>query len=228
MAVELRWLGHATWHIRTAEYRLILDPFLDENPLSPVRADEVEAHFVLVTHGHYDHLADAEKIARRTGATIVAVYEICSWLENKGISAVHPMNIGGSYPFPFGRVKMVPAWHSSMLPDGTYGGQAAGFVVFFPEGNVYFSGDTAFFGDMKFIGDLDLALAVLPIGDNFTMGPEDALAAVKLLRPRKVAPMHLNTWPVIEQDPHRWAQRVEKECGCRAVVLQPGETIIVE
>lgn len=224
MATELRWLGHAAWHVRTGQYAIVVDPFVDENPLAPIRAHQLDANFIFISHGHYDHLADAEKIARRTGATIVAIYEICAWFEKQGLSSVHPMNVGGSYGFPFGRVKMVPAWHSSMLPDGSYGGQAVGFVFCFPEGNVYFAGDTAFFGDMKYIGDLNLALAILPIGDNFTMGPDDALQAVKLLRPRRVVPMHVGTWPVIEQDPLAWAARVENECGCSVVVLKPGES----
>ncbi|MCS7237948.1 MAG: metal-dependent hydrolase [Thermoguttaceae bacterium] len=225
MATILRWLGHGTWHISTGKYNLVVDPFVDENPLSPVRADELECQFILITHGHYDHMADAERIACRTGATIISVYEICHWFERKGISAVHSMNIGGSYNFPFGRVKMVPAWHSSMLPDGSCGGQAAGFVLFLPEGNIYIAGDTGLFGDMKLIGDLNLEVAILPIGDNFTMGPEDALLAVKLLRPRRVVPMHTGTWPLIEQDPHQWAERVRKESATEVTVLRPGEML---
>lgn len=228
MATVLRWLGHGSWHIRTGNYELLVDPFVDENPLSPVRANELSCQYILITHGHYDHMADAEKIARQTGATIVAVYEICRWFEQKGLTSTHAMNIGGGYNFPFGRVKMVPAWHSSLLPDGSCGGQAAGFVLFLPEGNVYIAGDTGLFGDMKLIGDLGLALAILPIGDNYTMGPEDALLAVKLLRPRWVIPMHLGTWPIIEQDPQRWAERVRKKSAAEVVILQPGETFALE
>jgi L-ascorbate metabolism protein UlaG (beta-lactamase superfamily) len=200
-----------------------LDPFVDDNPLCPVKSDDLTANFLLITHGHYDHMADAEKIAKQTGALVIAIFEICDWLEKRGVARTHPMNLGGKFRFPFGDVKLVPALHSSTMPDGAHGGAAGGFVLFLPEGNVYFAGDTALFGDMKFIGDLGLALAVLPIGDNFTMGPEDALIAVKLLRPRRVVPMHTGTWPVIDQDPEAWAERVRKEGGCDPIVLRPGE-----
>jgi len=225
MAAELTWLGHGTWEITTDGGRIVLDPFLDENPLAPKKADQVEADFILVSHGHYDHIADAEKIARRTGATIIACYEICEYFQRRGIERVCPMNIGGGSRQPFGRVKMTPAWHSSTLPDGSPGGTAAGFLLFFPEGNVYFACDTGLFQDMALIGRAGLALAVLPIGDNFTMGPEDALEAVRLLRPRRVVPVHVNTWPVIEQDAAGWAEQVRRETGVETVLLRPGGSI---
>ena len=223
MATRLRWLGHGSWHVETGGCHIIVDPFLEENPLTPVRWEDLPANYILITHGHFDHMADAEKIAKKTGATVIGVFEICDWLEKRGVPSVHPMNVGGSYGFPFGRVKLVPAIHSSTLPDGSPGGVACGFVLFLPEGNVYFAGDTALFGDMKLIGDLGLSLAILPIGDNFTMGPEDALVAVKLLRPRRVVPMHTGTWPIIQQDPEAWAERVRKESDSEPIVLRPGD-----
>ena len=225
MASELTWLGHGSWSIRSGGFQILLDPFLDDSPVAPVKADEVAADFILLSHGHYDHVADAERIARRTGATVISNFEICQWFAGKGIDKTHAMNIGGGFQFPFGRVKMTIAHHTSMLPDGANGGVPAGFLLYLPEGNVYFACDTGLFYDMKLIGAAGLALASLPIGDNFTMGPDDALEAVKLLEPKRVVPVHNSTWPVIAQDPHRWAERVRAETAAEPIVLQPGEKI---
>lgn len=225
MPTELTWLGHGSWSIRSGDHRIVLDPFLDDSPVAPIKADQVEADFILVSHGHYDHVADVEKIARRTGATIVSSYEICEWYGKKGLTKSHAMNIGGSFAFPFGRVKMTIAHHTSMLPDGSYGGTAAGFLISLPEGNVYFACDTGLFYDMQLIGAAGLALAALPIGDNFTMGPDDALQAVKLLAPKRVVPVHRNTWPLIAQDAAAWAERVRRETSAEPIVLEPGGTV---
>jgi len=225
MATELTWLGHGSWSIRSGDCRVVLDPFLDDSPVAPVKADQVEADFILVSHGHYDHVADVEKIARRTGATIVAAYEICEWFGKKGLAKSHAMNIGGGHAFPFGRVKLTIAQHTSMLPDGANGGNPAGFLISFPEGNVYFACDTGLFYDMKLIGTAGLELAVLPIGDNFTMGPDDALEAVQLLGPKRVVPVHRNTWPLIAQDADAWARRVRAETSAEPIVLEPGGKI---
>jgi L-ascorbate metabolism protein UlaG (beta-lactamase superfamily) len=222
MATELTWLGHGSWFLLAGDCRVVLDPFLDDSPVAPAKADQLEADYILVSHGHFDHVADVEKIARRTGATIIATYEICQWYGKMGLAKTHAMNIGGSHEFPFGRVKMTIAQHTSMLPDGSCGGVAAGFVVRFPEGNVYFACDTGLFYDMKLIGAVGLELAVLPIGDNFTMGPDDAIEAVKLLGPKRVVPVHRDTWPLIAQDVESWADRVRKETAARPVVLEPG------
>jgi L-ascorbate metabolism protein UlaG (beta-lactamase superfamily) len=228
MPTELTWLGHGTWSIATGGHHVLLDPFLDDSPVAPVEADEVEADFILVSHGHYDHTADVEKIAKRTGATVISCFEICEWFRAKGIENVHAMNIGGTCRQPFGRVKMTLALHSSMLPDGANGGVAAGFLVALSEGFVYFACDTGLFYDMRLIGSAGIDLAVLPIGDNYTMGPDDALEAVKLLAPKRVVPVHVGTWPVIEQDVGAWAERVKKETDAEPVVLKPGGTITLE
>lgn len=225
MASELTWLGHGSWSIKAAGQTILLDPFLDDSPVAPVKSDDVEADFILVSHGHYDHVADVEKIARRTGATIVSNFEICEWYGAKGLEKVHAMNLGGGFEFPFGRVQMTIAHHSSMLPDGANGGNPAGFVVTLPEGNVYFACDTGLFYDMKLIGFSGLELAALPIGDNFTMGPDDALEAVKLIQPKRVVPVHTGTWELIAQDTDAWAERVYKETSTEPVVLAPGEKI---
>jgi L-ascorbate metabolism protein UlaG (beta-lactamase superfamily) len=170
-------------------------------------------------------VADVEKIARRTGATIVSNFEICQWFAAKGLDNAHAMNLGGGFDFPFGRVKMTIAHHSSMLPDGANGGNPAGFVLRLPEGNVYFACDTGLFYDMKLIGSCGLVLAALPIGDNFTMGPDDALEAVKFLQPKRVVPVHNKTWPLIDQDAEAWADRVLKETSTEPVIIEPGATI---
>lgn len=222
---SLTWLGHGSWAIESGRHHLLLDPFLDDSPTAPIRSGNVRADFILVSHGHYDHVADVAKIAQRTGATIVATYEITDWFGKQGLSRGEPMNVGGGIDLPFGRVKMTPALHSSTLPDGSPGGNPGGFLLALPEGNVYFACDTALFGDMRLIGAAGLELAVLPIGDRFTMGPDDSIEAVKLLSPRRVAPAHFNTWPPIAQDPHAWAARVKAETSAAPLVLEPGGTI---
>ena len=221
---SLTWLGHASWQLKTAEHIILVDPFLDDSPTAPVKSDQVEADFILVSHGHYDHIADAAKIANRTGATVVSNYEITTWLARQhGVKNTLGGNLGGGADLPFGRVKLTLAFHSSSLPDGGNGGNPCGFLVTLKAGpKIYFACDTALFGDMSLIGAGGLDAAVLPIGDLFTMGPDDALAAVKLLKPKTVIPSHFGTWPPIAQDPDAWAARVRAETQSRAVVLKPG------
>jgi L-ascorbate metabolism protein UlaG (beta-lactamase superfamily) len=222
MSTSLTWLGHGSWAIATGKHHLLLDPFLDDSPTSSCKSGDVKADYILVSHGHYDHVADVAKIAKRTGATIVAAYEITDWFGKQGLQKSEPMNIGGGIALPFGRLKMTPAWHSSTLPDGTPGGNPGGFLLSLPEGNVYFACDTGLFGDMKIIGAAGLELAVLPIGDRFTMGIDDSIEAIKLLAPRRVAPSHYNTWPPITQDAAKWAARVKAETSAEPIVLEPG------
>src|SRR5207244_1992793 len=167
-------------------------------------------------------------IARRTGAMVVSNYEISQWLQQQGLDKVHGQQHGGGHGFPFGRVKLTLAFHGSVLPDGTYGGNPCGFLLTFNDGKkVYDAADTGLFGDMRLIGEEMPDLAILPIGDNFTMGPDDALRAVKLLGCRKVLPIHYNTWELIAQDAPGWAQRVRRETKAEAVVLKPGEWLTV-
>jgi L-ascorbate metabolism protein UlaG (beta-lactamase superfamily) len=229
MTTELRWLGHGSWLITSADQRIVLDPFLTNSPTAPLSIDELEADYILVSHGHFDHVDDLVPLASRCQATVIAMFEITNWLESKHeITATEPMNLGGEIELPFGRVKMVQATHSSVLPDGTSGGVPAGFVVSFPEGKVYFACDTGLFLDMQLIGKLGIELAVLPIGDRFTMGPADSIEAIKLLQPRRVAPAHYNTWPPIEQDAVAWAEAVKSETAAEPVVLEPGQSILME
>ena len=223
MSIELTWFGHGTWQISLPEHTILLDPFFDENPSSPIKAAEVDADFILISHGHFDHIADAAAVANRTNATVVAIYEVAQWLAQNGeVKETIGMNIGGGVQLPFGHVKMTPALHSSQLPDGSYGGEPAGFVLTLNGKRIYFACDTGLFSDMKLIGTRGIDLAVLPIGDLFTMGPDDSIEAIKLLRPKRVAPAHFNTWPPIEQDSDAWALRVKQETDSDPVVLNPG------
>ena len=223
MSIELTWFGHGTWQISLPEHTILLDPFFDDNPSSPIKAAEVDADFILISHGHFDHIADAAAVANRTNATVVAIYEVAQWLAQNGeVKETIGMNIGGGVQLPFGHVKMTPALHSSQLPDGSYGGEPAGFVLTLNGKRIYFACDTGLFSDMTLIGTRGIDLAVLPIGDLFTMGPDDSIEAIKLLRPKRVAPAHFNTWPPIEQDSDAWALRVKQETDSDPVVLNPG------
>lgn len=223
MTVELTWLGHGSWSLKIGQDRVLLDPFLDESPTAPLKAADVEADYVLVSHGHFDHVSDVAAIANRTGATVVANFEIAQWFAAKhGVKSTVGMNLGGELALPFGTVKLTVAWHSSQLPDGAYGGSAGGFVVTAADRRIYFACDTALFSDMRLISPGGLDLAVLPIGDLYTMGPQDSLEAVRLLNPRQVVPNHYNTWPPIAQDATAWADAVRAHTGAVPIVLEPG------
>jgi L-ascorbate metabolism protein UlaG (beta-lactamase superfamily) len=225
MATQITWLGHACWLVETGDHRILLDPFLNDSPTAPKKADQVEADFILISHGHFDHIADAATIAKRCQSTVICPFEIAEWLgKNHGVSQSIGMNLGGTTEVPFGRVRMTMAFHSSQLPDGSYGGHPSGFVLHLAEGAIYFACDTCLFSDMKLIGELGIDLAVLPIGDLFTMGPEESIRAIEWIQPRRVAPTHYNTWPPIEQDANAWATLVRERTQAEPIVLQPGES----
>jgi L-ascorbate metabolism protein UlaG (beta-lactamase superfamily) len=224
MSTRVRWLGHAALLIESDGQRLLIDPFLTGNPAAAVKASEVAADAILVSHGHGDHLGDTVAIAQASGATVVTNYEISEWLLKKGLTKVHGQQHGGAHTFPFGRVKLTLAFHGSALPDGSYGGNPAGFLIYLRDGKkIYDAADTGLFGDMRLIGEEGIDLAILPIGDNYTMGPDDAIRAVKLINPRKVLPIHYNTFPLIAQSAEDWAARVRKETSAAPVVLKPGD-----
>ena len=224
MALKLTWYGHAALGLETGGYKLLVDPFFSGNPAASVSAEKIRADFILLSHGHDDHVGDTVEIAKRTGATVVSNFEIAAWLGARGVKT-HPQHLGGGHVHPFGYLKLTLALHGSGLPDGSYGGNPAGFLLTTHDGEkVYLACDTGLFGDMRLIGEEGLDLAVIPIGDNFTMGPDDALRAVKLLVPKHVIPVHFDTWDLIAQDANAWAQRVEAETGVKAHVLKPGQT----
>lgn len=228
MSITITWHGHGTFSMTIGGTAVVVDPFFaGNNPAAKTRADAINADFILQTHGHGDHIADTVPLAKRTGAMVVANFEISNWIAAKGHDKTHAMNTGGGYNFPFGRVKMTPALHSSGLPDGAYGGDPGGFVITAEGKHIYFAGDTALFSDMALIGKIGLDVAVLPIGDNFTMGPGDALEALKLLKPKVVIPGHYNTWPLIAVDAHAWAKLVSAETAVTPVILGIDETYTV-
>lgn len=227
MATTITWFGHNCWSILAGGKTILLDPFLDESPTAPVKAADVKADYMLVSHGHFDHIADAVRIAQRTGATVLTNFEVGQWLVKQGVAEekIVGMNPGGGTKQPFGHAKFTIAHHSSSLPDGSYGGVPGGFLLTLDGSRIYFACDTALFLDMKLIGVGGLDLAVLPIGDLFTMGPEDSIDAIKLLNPRRVAPCHYNTWPPIEQDAAAWARQVRSHTAAEPIVPAPGEKI---
>ena len=225
--MQLTWYGHAAVGMEVAGARLLVDPFLSGNPKTSVGADEVEADYILITHGHGDHVGDAVEIAKRTGALVISNFEIHTWLQAQGVSNTHPQHIGGGFQYPFGYVKLTIAHHGSALPDGSYGGNPCGVLITAEGKKVYLAGDTGLFYSMRLIGEEGIDLAVLPIGDNFTMGPDDALRAVKLIEPKFVIPIHYDTFEVIQQDPHAWARRVQAETATEPLVLEPGQSVEV-
>jgi L-ascorbate metabolism protein UlaG (beta-lactamase superfamily) len=222
---EISWLGHSCFSIATGKHHIIVDPFLDDSPTAPVKSGDVRADFILITHGHADHISDAVKIAKRTGATTVSNFEISQWLSKHGVKNTVGMNLGGGTTLPFGRVKMTIAHHSSTLPDGTPGGNPGGFLLTLGEEDIYIAGDTALFGDMQLYAVAALDLAIVPIGDLFTMGPEDSIEAIKMLKPNRVLPCHYNTWPPIAQDVKAWAELVRSQTKAIPETPEPGGKI---
>jgi L-ascorbate metabolism protein UlaG (beta-lactamase superfamily) len=222
---RLTWHGHSTFTL-VAENgsRIMFDPFLNDNPVSDIRVDDVEAlDYILCSHGHFDHFADAIELAKRTGATVVGTFELVSFAQSKGVANVHGMNVGGAHRFDFGQVKLTPALHSGTImgdDEGRYTSVAHGFWIDLGGKRLYHAGDTALIMELQLLKSrVDVAL--LPIGDNFTMGPEDAVRAVEFIEPRVVIPMHYNTWEPIAQD----AEAFRAQVGglAEVVVLEPGQ-----
>ncbi len=225
--MKLTYLSHSCFLLETATHRLVFDPFLSGNPLAQAKPEEIECDAILVTHGHEDHLGDAVAISQRTGAPVIANFEVAMHCAGLGAKA-HPMQPGGAWQFPFGRVKFTIAHHSSSIstPNGfAYLGNPAGILLSTEGKTIYHAGDTALFLDMKLIGELDpIDLALLPIGDNFTMGPEDAARAVGFLGAKRAVPMHYNTFDLIKVDPQRFVDALPPGVG---QVLAIGETVEV-
>ena len=223
MSTTLTFLGHGAFQIETGGAIILIDPFFTGNPLASVTADTVQADYIIVSHGHGDHVGDTVAIARRTGATVISNYEISLWMQKQGVKKTHDMHIGGSHQFPFGMVKLTIAHHGSILPDGSYGGNPVGIIIKTSDGNIYHAADTGLFYDMTLIGEENLSVAILPIGDNYTMAPGDAVRATRMLNPKFVIPGHYNTFPLIEQNVDNWAADIVRETTSRPIVLKPGE-----
>lgn len=224
--MKITYYGHSCFGVNVSGVNLLFDPFVSQNELAKqIDIDKIPADYILLSHGHFDHTADALDIASRTGAPIVSNYEITVWFEKKGVKKTHPMNPGGKWKFSFGTVKYVGAVHSSSMPDGSYGGNPGGFVVETGEGSFYYSGDTGLAMDMQLIplmcGKLDVAL--LPIGDNFTMGTDDAILASDFIKCNSVIGLHYDTFGYIKID-HAEAVRKFKEKGKELILLTIGET----
>lgn len=223
--MTLQYLSHSGFLVTADSGKTILiDPFLTGNPSAPVSADSINADYIILTHAHGDHIGDSFQIAERNNSLFICVNELAEYCKAKGYNA-HNMHIGGSFKFDFGIVKFTIAHHGSMTPDGTYGGVAAGVLLMLDNKTIYHTGDTGLFYDMKLIGELHpLDYMLLPIGDNFTMGIDDALKAVELANPKVAIPMHYNTFPVIEADPEIFAGKV-KAIGKDCIVMDFGEII---
>ncbi len=223
--MQISYHGHSVVRIENEGKTILIDPFITGNGLSDLNADEVKVDVILLTHGHNDHVGDTVELAKRNDALVVAPNELANYLGRKGVN-VHNMHIGGSYPFDFGKVKYTQAFHGSSFEeeDGTivYTGMPGGIILTIGDKTIYHMGDTALFTDMKMYGDLhDIDLAFIPIGDNFTMGPEDAKLAAEWIRAKKVVPIHYNTFPVIEQDPYKYVESLPKGVG---LVMNPGDS----
>lgn len=227
MSTKITWLGHNAWSLETAGQTILIDPFLNDSPTAPVKAEDVAADWILLSHGHGDHVGDTIAIAKRTGATVITNFEISVWLEKHGVKNVLGMNHGGGTSQPFGHLKLTLAFHSSVLPDGTYGGNPAGLLLTIGGKRLYFACDTALFSDMKLIGAGGLDLAVVPIGDLYTMGPDDSIEALRFLAPKHAVPCHYNTWPPIAQDARAWAEQVRAQTSAEPWIGHPGESFTI-
>ena len=223
MGSKITFYGHATIGIETGKFHLIVDPYFKGNVAVKTKAEEVRADYLLITHGHGDHLGDAIEISGRTGAEVICNTEIGDWLDKQGVKT-NLLQVGGSWQFPFGHLRMTFALHGSSLPDGSYGGLAAGFLLTTLQNEkIYLAGDTGLFGDMALIGAEGINLALLPIGGLYTMDPPDALRALRILKPKIVIPIHYNSFKSIHQDAEKWKEKVEAETKTKVVILKPGE-----
>ena len=224
--LKLTYHGHSCFELEADGHRVIVDPFLNGNSHTRVKPGDIRCEAVLVSHGHGDHVGDAVEIAKKNRCPVISNFEIANWIGAKGVDT-HPMHIGGGHTFPWGRLKLTPALHGSALPDGTYGGNPAGFLIWMGGRCVYYAGDTGISAEMALTGRMNpIDLALLPIGGNFTMDVDDAVEAAVLLQAKQAMPIHYRTFPIIEADPAQFLKRLEAK-GIRPRAAAPGETIEV-
>jgi L-ascorbate metabolism protein UlaG (beta-lactamase superfamily) len=223
--VKVTFIGHSCFLLESGEHKILIDPFIKGNPTAKATEEQKRPDFILISHGHGDHLGDAIEIAKKSGAMIISNNEISIYCSSQGVQKVHPLHIGGGHDFPFGSVKLTIAHHGSTLGDKLqYGGNPAGFIIRTGGKVIYHSGDTGLFLDMKLIGEMDsIDLALLPIGGNFTMDVRDAIKAVEFLRPQKAIPMHYDTFDLIRSDPKKFTEGI-KPLGTEGIVLGCGES----
>lgn len=225
--VKITWLGHSAF-LFEAEKKLLIDPFISGNPLAPCSPEELNPDIIAVTHGHRDHLGDTIEIGKRAGCRIVSIHEVANYIKSKGVFA-EGMGKGGTVNVEGIKLTMTDALHSSSIDASGFsfdGGSPAGFIIRINGHSIYHAGDTGVFGDMQLIGELyEPELALLPIGDKFTMGIKEAAKAVELIQPKIVIPMHYNTFDVISQDPLKFKQAVESKTGTKVLIMQPGQSI---
>jgi L-ascorbate metabolism protein UlaG (beta-lactamase superfamily) len=220
---KLTFLGHSAWLIETSDHIIAIDPFLKGNPSAKLLPSDVKADYIVVTHAHGDHLGDAVPIAKATHGTIISNFEIANYCTDKGVNA-HPLHIGGAHEFPFGKVKLTPAWHGSSFPDGSYGGTPAGCLLMIDGKTIYHTGDTGLFMDMQLIGEMNpVDIFLVSIGDNFTMGIDDAVKAVELVKPKLTIPMHYKTFEIINVDGNEFKKKVNAK-GFEAKLLSVGDS----
>jgi L-ascorbate metabolism protein UlaG (beta-lactamase superfamily) len=226
--MNFTYYGHSCFSVTVGGKKLLFDPFISGNELAKdIDINTIEADYILLSHGHFDHVADVETIAKSTGATLIANYEVATWFGGKGVGQYHPMNTGGKHNFDFGTVKCISAVHSSSMPDGSNGGNPMGFIIFNTEKNFYYSGDTALTLDMQLVaGQGEIGFAVLPIGDNFTMGIEDAAKAAKMVQTKTVIPVHYDTFGYIITD-HKKAKDYFGKEGLDLRFVAIGETVTI-
>lgn len=224
--MKFTYFGHASFMIETQGKKLLFDPFITPNDLAKnVDISALKPDYIILSHGHADHVADVETIYNQSDATIISTYEVVGWFQNKGLERGHPMNHGGSWQFDFGKIKLVNAVHSSSMPDGSYGGHPAGIVIQNDEGTFYYAGDTALMKDMELIGEeFDLTFAILPVGDNFTMGVTDAMRAAKMIKCEEIIGVHFDTFPYVAID-HNGALAIASEASVNLTLPKIGDNI---
>ena len=225
--MKITFIGHSAFALDTDDHSVLIDPYITGNPVAMVAAADFAPQTIILTHAHNDHVGDTVEIAKRTGAKVIATAELANWIKTQGVGSATGANHGGTVQFPGGSTKFVPAWHTSSYSTAAgvvAPGVPAGHIVRFGGKTLYFAGDTCLFGDMALIGEAGIDVAILPIGDHFTMGPDDALRAIQFVNPAMVIPCHYNTFPPIRQDGLAFKKRVETDTTARCLLLEPGES----